>query len=150
MTSFVDSDPVPAIGGLAATDETAEISADIRSTLDVEVVNLISRRPPKGPRPQQWDQQVRSVQRPANNSMLAALASSPHPDRYDRASPAAAPGRVQEGKEKSLDNNLQLKSPSTDGGFKPGQGRVSHSVAASPVALVNLAFAWVEPLCDLT
>jgi hypothetical protein len=43
MTSLVDSDPVAAIGEKAATGETAEIFADIRSTLDVEVVNLIWR-----------------------------------------------------------------------------------------------------------
>jgi hypothetical protein len=54
MTSLVDSDPVPAIGELAATGETAEIFADIRSTLDVEVVNLIWRHLATFPGALQW------------------------------------------------------------------------------------------------
>jgi hypothetical protein len=37
------SDPVPAIAEAAATGETAEIFADIRRVLGVEVVNLIWR-----------------------------------------------------------------------------------------------------------
>jgi hypothetical protein len=54
MTSLVDNDPVPAIGEQAATGETAEIFADIRSTLDVEVVNLIWRHLATFPGALQW------------------------------------------------------------------------------------------------
>jgi len=54
MTSLVDSDPVAAIGEKAAIGETAEIFADIRSTLDVEVVNLIWRHLATFPGALQW------------------------------------------------------------------------------------------------
>jgi hypothetical protein len=54
MTSLVDNDPVPAIGEQTATGETAEIFADIRSTLDVEVVNLIWRHLATFPGALQW------------------------------------------------------------------------------------------------
>jgi hypothetical protein len=54
MTSLVDNDPVPAIGEQAATGETAEIFADIRSTLNVEVVNLIWRHLATFPGALQW------------------------------------------------------------------------------------------------
>jgi hypothetical protein len=43
MTDLTQSDPVPAITEQAATGAAAEIFADIRSTLNVDVVNLVWR-----------------------------------------------------------------------------------------------------------
>jgi hypothetical protein len=54
MLNLSQSDPVPALTEQAATGDTADIFADIRSTLNVEVVNLIWRHLATMPGALEW------------------------------------------------------------------------------------------------
>jgi hypothetical protein len=54
MTDLIQSDPVPAITEQAATGAAAEIFADIRITLNVEVVNLVWRHLATMPGALEW------------------------------------------------------------------------------------------------